>query len=87
MPFGCYCQPYFLGTFGMAAPKGRKLLSYCFVFLLVGSCLLQVACGGASPGANTVNTTSGTPAGTYSVIVSGTAGSNQHTTTIKLTVH
>jgi sugar lactone lactonase YvrE len=78
----------FLGTLGMAAPKGRKLLSYCFVFLLVGGCLLQVACGGgASPGVNTVNTTTGTPAGTYSVIVSGTAGSNQHTTTIKLTVH
>ena len=75
----------FLGTLGMAAPKGRKLLSYCSVFLLFGGCLLQVACGGGpSPG---VNTTTGTPAGTYSVIVSGIAGSNQHTTTIKLTVH
>jgi hypothetical protein len=75
----------FLGTLGMAAPKGRKLLSYCFVFLLVGGCLFQVACGGGpSPG---LNTTTGTPAGTYSVIVSGIAGSNQHTTTIKLTVH
>jgi sugar lactone lactonase YvrE len=75
----------FLGMLGMAAPKGRKLLSYCFVFLLVGGCSLQVACGGgASPG---VNTTTGTPAGTYSVIVSGAAGSNQHTSTIKLTVH
>jgi len=78
----------FLGTLGMAAPKRRKLLSCCFAFLLVGGCLLQVACGGGpSPGVNTVNTTTGTSAGTYSVMVSGTAGSNQHTTTIKLTVH
>jgi large repetitive protein len=72
----------FLSALGIA-PKGRKLLSYFFVFLLVGGCLLQVACGGASHG---VNTTTGTPAGTYSVIVSGAAGSNQHTTTIKLTI-
>jgi hypothetical protein len=66
----------------LGAPKGRRFLSYCFVFLLVGGCLLQVACGGA----NGVNTATGTPAGTYSVTVTGAAGSNRHTTTIKLTV-
>jgi sugar lactone lactonase YvrE len=74
----------FLGTLGIAKPKGRKRLSYCLVFLLVGGCLFQAACGGASPPG--VNTTTGTPAGTYSVVVTGSAGSNQHTTTIMLTV-
>jgi sugar lactone lactonase YvrE len=75
----------FLGTLGMAKPKGRKLFSYCLVFLLVGSCLFQAACGGASPPG--VNTTTGTPAGTYSVVVTAAAGSNQHMTTIMLTVN
>lgn len=73
----------FLGILGMAAPKGRKPLSCCFVLLLVSGCLLQAACGSGSPG---VNTASGTPAGTYSVTVTGTSGSNQHAATIKLTV-
>lgn len=75
----------FLGTLRMAKPKGRKLLSYCLVFLLVGGCLFQAACSGAS--SLGVNTTTGTPAGTYSVVVTGAAGSNQHTTTIMLTVN
>ncbi len=73
-----------LGTVGMTVPKGRKLLSCGLAFLLVSGCLLQVACGNGSPG---VNSTTGTPAGTYSVVVMGTAGSTQNTTTIMLTVH
>jgi sugar lactone lactonase YvrE len=75
----------FLGTVGMARPKGRKLLSLCLLFMLVGGCLFQAACSGVSTPA--VNTSTGTPAGTYSVIVTGTAGSDQHTTTIRLTVN
>jgi sugar lactone lactonase YvrE len=75
----------FLGTVGMARPKGRKLLSFCLLFLLVGGCLFQGACGGASTPA--LNTSTGTPAGTYSIIVTGAAGSDQHTTTIRLTVN
>ena len=57
-PFGRRSSPLYaiwlvlpamlLGMVGMAAPKRRKLLSYCIVFLLVSGCLLQVACGGAS---------------------------------------
>jgi sugar lactone lactonase YvrE len=75
----------FLGTIGIAKPKGRKLMSFCLLFLLVGGCLFQGACGGVStPG---VNTSTGTPAGTYSIIVTGAAGSDQHTTTIRLTVN
>ncbi len=70
------------GLLGIAAPKSRKLLSNCLVFLLVGGCMWQVACVGGSLGANT---TTGTPAGICSDIVTGAAGSNQHTTTIKLT--
>ena len=75
----------FLGTVGMARPRGRKLLSYCLLSLLVGGCMLQAACGGVSTPA--ANTSTGTPAGDYSITVTGAAGSDQHTTTIRLTVN
>jgi len=71
-----------LGTAVKASPKARKLLTFALMFLLLGGCLFQSACGTSGP-----NLTTGTPAGTYSVIVTGAAGSNQHTTTIKLTVN
>jgi hypothetical protein len=74
----------FLGTVGMARPQGRKLQSYCLLFMLIGGCMLQGACGGASTPA--VNTSTGTPAGAYAIIVTSAAGSDQHTTTIRLTV-
>ena len=70
-----------LGTAAKASPKGRKLLTFALMFLLLGGCLFQSACGGSGP-----NLTTGTPAGTYSVIVTGAAGSDQHTTTVMLTV-
>ena len=67
-----------LGTVAMAAPKRRKLLSCGLAFLLVGGCLLQAACGGSGGG--------GTPAGTYTVTVTGGAGSTQHAAILKVTV-
>ena len=96
-PFGHRSSPLYaiwlvlpamlLGTAGMAAPNRRKLLSYCLVFLLVGGCLLQVACAGASNnGGGGSGGTGGTPVGTYTVTVTGAAGSTQHTTTVTLTV-
>jgi hypothetical protein len=93
-PFGRRSSPLYatwlvlsamlLGTAGMAAPKRRKLLGYCFAFLLVGGCLLQAACGSGSNGSGTGG--GGTLAGTYTVTVTGAAGSTQHTTTVTLTV-
>ena len=70
-----------LGTAAKASPKGRKVLTFALMFLLLGGCLFQSACGSSGP-----NLTTGTPAGTYSVIVTGAAGSDQHTTTVMLTV-
>jgi hypothetical protein len=67
-----------LGTVAMAAPKRRKLLSCCLAFLLVGGCLLQAACGGSGGG--------GTPAGAYTVTVTGGAGSTQHAAILRVTV-
>jgi hypothetical protein len=75
-----------LGTAGMAAPKRRKLLSCCVGLLLVGGCLLQAACGSGSPGSGGGGGGGGTPPGTYTVTVTGVAGSTQHKTTVTLAV-
>jgi hypothetical protein len=69
---------------GTASPKRRKLLSCCLVFLVVGGCLLQAACGAGSNSGSTG--TGGTPAGSYTIMITGAAGSTQHTTTVTLTV-
>ena len=73
-----------LGMVGIAAPKRRKLLSYCLVFLLFSGCLLQVACSGASNGSGGGG--GGTPPGSYTVSVTGTAGSTQYAAPVTLTV-
>jgi hypothetical protein len=54
--------------------------------LLIGffaSILFQAGCGGSS---TTPAATTGTPAGTYSVTVTGTSGSASRTTTLQLVV-
>ena len=90
-PFGRRSSPVYaiwlllpvmlLGT-GMAAPKRRKLLSCFLVFLLVSGCLLQVACGtGSHSGGG-----GGTPAGSYTITITGAAASTQHTAPLTLTV-
>jgi hypothetical protein len=67
-----------LGMVRMTAPNRRKLLSCGLAFLLVGGCLLQAACGGSGGGR--------TPAGSYTVTVTGGAGSTQHPAILTLTV-
>jgi sugar lactone lactonase YvrE len=73
-----------LGTAGMAAPKRRKLLTCFLTFLVVSGCLLLTACGSGS-GSNRA-TGGGTPAGNYTITVTGAATSTVHTATVTLTV-
>ena len=70
-----------LGGAGLGTQNRKKLLSFCIVFLVLSGCVFQVACGGGGKTTTTTPTgNSGTPAGTYTVTVTGTAGSTQHTT-------
>jgi hypothetical protein len=71
-----------LGTAGITASKRKKLLGYCLAFLLGCACLFQVACGSNGSGSGG----GGTPAGTYTIIVTGASGSTQNTTPVTLTV-
>jgi hypothetical protein len=72
----------------LARPRRKRLVSYILVGLMAGGCLLQAACGGSmSKNVPSVpNAVAGTPAGTYTVQVIGTAGSTQHSTTLALVV-
>jgi NHL repeat len=68
-----------LGMVAIATPKRRKLLSCCLLFLVAGGCVLQSACAG-------VSSRNYTPAGSYTITVTGTAGTTQHTVAVTLTV-
>jgi hypothetical protein len=64
--------------------RGKKTLGLVISCLLLGSLLLQAACGGGS--STTSTSTPGTPAGSYTVTVVGSSGSAQHETVVNLTV-
>jgi hypothetical protein len=87
--------PVVMGVAGLAAAgrksKRRKLLRCALVMLLFGIAIFTFGCRGmvGSTGpiitAHTI-TTPGTPAGTYAVTVTGTAGQIQQSTNVNLTV-
>jgi hypothetical protein len=89
LALGLMIPAMLLGGAGLNKPGRRKLLGFCLVFLVLSGCLLQVACGASGGGNNTPPPTgnSGTPAGTYTVTVTGTANGTQHTAApVSLTV-
>ena len=69
---------------GVGGSNRRKLLAIAIVFLALTGCMLQTACSGVSSSSGTHN--AGTPAGTYTVTVTGSAGGTQHTAAVSLTV-
>lgn len=68
--------------------RRKKVLGVLLVFLMVSGLLFLAACGGgSSSGGGGGGGTSGTPAGNYTVTVTGTSGSlTAQTTTFTLTV-
>ena len=74
------------GTVGILKQDRSKLLGWLLAFAVLGACLLQGACGNAG-NAKTSTTDGGTPAGSYTVTVTGSANATQHTTTVSITVN
>ncbi len=70
----------FLCGTGIGGSNRRKLIA--IVFLALTGCMLQTACSGVSSGTHSA----GTPSGTYSVTVTGSASGTQQTTTVSLIV-
>ena len=85
--FGLIVPAMLLGGAGISKPNRRKLLGFCLIFLVLGGCMLQSACGSSGSSSHTSTGNSGTPAGAYSVIVTGTAnGATNSTQPMTLTV-
>jgi Bacterial Ig-like domain (group 3)/FG-GAP-like repeat len=82
---GLALVPMLFATILGFAPKRRYLLSLCVFLVVIGGCLLQVSCGGGSS-VGAANTAQGTPAGSYSIVVTGAARATQHSTSITLIV-
>lgn len=62
--------------------KRRRWLAGAVLGLIAGMILLQSACGSSS----SKTTTTGTPAGTYSIVITGSNGSVSHNKTVTLIV-
>jgi hypothetical protein len=71
---------------GMGFTSGgrrKRLLGFVIGSVLLAGLILQTACGGGSRG---TTSTPGTPAGNYTVTVTGSSASTQHMTSVVLTV-
>jgi Bacterial Ig-like domain (group 3)/FG-GAP-like repeat len=78
--FGLIVPAMLLGGAGISKSNRGKLLGSCLIFLVLSGCMLQSACGSSGSSSHTSTGNSGTPAGSYSVVVTGTAGGTQHST-------
>jgi hypothetical protein len=72
-----------LAVIGTGISRKRKMLLGFFFTAALGIVLLQAACGYSN---NRNPTTTGTPAGTYTITVNATSGAATRTTTVQLTV-
>ena len=66
-----------------AGYKRRRWLAGALLGMIAGLILLQGACGSSTP----ATTTGGTPAGTYTITITGSAGTVTHNTTVTLIVN
>ncbi|PYX30921.1 MAG: hypothetical protein DMG80_11135, partial [Acidobacteria bacterium] len=64
--------------------KRRRWLAGMLLGLLAGLIILQSACGSSS---STTPVTGGTPAGSYSIVITGSSGSASHNTRVILNVN
>ncbi len=74
-----------IGTAGVVKQDRSKLLGLLLALVVLAGCGLQSACGGNPK--TTTTTSGGTQAGSYTVTVTGSANSTQHTSTVSVTIN
>ena len=78
LAFGLMIPALLLGARARGAEQARKMLACVAILLVLGGCLFQAACGGSNGNSGNKTGNSGTPAGSYSVSVTGTANGTSH---------
>jgi len=73
-----------VSTVGLSVFRRRKIRACCLGFVLMAGCLLQSGCGAGMSAGNA--NLSGTSAGTYHIVVTGTSDGAMQTTAITVTV-
>jgi len=75
-----------LGT-GFTSRKKKRFWSFRLGFVLFSGLIFLFACGGSSSSGGGGGGQPGTPAGTYTVTVTGASGSLTHSQTVNLVIH
>ncbi len=76
--------------FSSARSRRQKLLGFPMIFMVMAALFLMPACGGSSSSGGGGGGSTGTPAGAYTVTISGAgtdSASTTHSTTVTLTVN
>lgn len=84
--YGLLLPIFGVALMGAGFVSRKKSLVGMVLALMISGLLLLAACGGNSGGGNSGGTGGGTPAGTYTISISGSAGSMLNTTKVTLTV-
>jgi hypothetical protein len=86
VPWWSLSSTVFAAMFLLGTPSGRRHWNRFLGLLVLTVSLACVGCGGSGGSGGGATTDPGTPAGSYTVTITGTSGSVSHTTTLNLTI-